>query len=111
MNYLMLAAVAFCFCLLGFIFHALFFNKKKRVNSLLSSNRALREDLRDKEKIALDMRNEIDRLKKHIDMLEHQVQRRNIELNDLYHGTLRREEPLWRKKLNTLLDVLREIEK
>ncbi|MBN2320518.1 MAG: hypothetical protein JXR49_15680 [Acidobacteria bacterium] len=177
MNYLMLAAIAFFFCLLGFSLHAIFFNKKERFQSLSWSNRALREDLRKKETEALDIRSEMIRLKKHIGMLENQIRRRNVELNDLYHGTLRRqeriallertvekiytvqpemketsgistvldpvsssenfrnfadpivpkeyyaplksngeppvggEEPLWRKKLNTILAVLNEIEK
>ena len=111
MDYLMLAAITFCFFLLGFFLHAIFFNKKKTIQSLEWSNRALREDLRKKEKETLTIRSETFRLNKHISLLEHQIQQRNVELDDLYHGTLHREEPLWRRKLNIILDVLKEIEK
>ena len=114
MDYLILAAVAFCLCLLGFFLHAIFLSKKERIQSLSCSNSALREDLGRKEKEVLDMRSEIVGLNKRIGILEDHVRRRNAELNSLYREnreTLHREEPLWRKELNTILDVLNEIEK
>ena len=71
----------------------------------------MREDLGRKEKEVLDMRSEMLGLNKHVAVLEDQVRRRNAELNGLYHDALRREEPLWRKELNTIMDVLNKVEK
>ena len=111
MNYLIPAAVAICFCLLGFFLHAIFFSKKRQIQSLSCSNRALREDFGRKEKEVLDIRSKMAGLRLHIGILEDHVRRRNAELNSFYRETLYREEPLWRKELSTILDVLREIEK
>ena len=111
MNYLVLAAIAFCFCLLGFFLHEIFFGKRKRIQSLSRSNKALREDLGRKEKEVLDMRSEMVGLNKHVAVLEDHVRRRNAELNGFYREASRREEPLWRKELNTILAVLNEVEK
>jgi predicted nuclease with TOPRIM domain len=111
MNYLILAAVAFCFCLLGFFLHAVFFDKKEQIQSLSCSNKALREDLGRKEKEILGMRSEMVGLNKHVAVLENQVRRRNAELNSIYNEASRREESLWRKELSTIMDVLNEVEK
>ncbi len=92
MNYLIFLAVAFFFGLLGFSLHAIFFNRTRIIQRLTQSNTALREDLRRKEREVQDTREAMVGSDQHVNMLEHQLRQRNLELNDLYHEALHSEE-------------------
>jgi ribosome-binding ATPase YchF (GTP1/OBG family) len=100
MIYLMLAAIALFFGLLGFLLNAFYFSKAEMVENLTAEIDRLRRMLRESERKNRNLQEQFGQVQAQINLLESQLRQRNEEFGVLYFMALRRDEEMGRMQRN-----------